>query len=150
MATGTNVLLGRHTLAEVAAVTWTEGTADYVVGSYTTIALLYRDGEDIETTVDMEEISGFAFARNPVPIAIGSRGTLNEILRYQTAPSILRAIFNETGYIAVRITEGATYKETLIGAISNGRRTIAKGKNVYSLDFETVNIGGANPVIVSS
>lgn len=147
---GLNPLLGRHTIEEVAPVTYDEAAGTLTVGSYTAINAYYRQpgSEDSETA--LENINGFGFNANPVPIEQSGNVEIAEILRNQIAPSVLRGIYNVTNYIAIRRQEGSVYKETHICVIARGGRQFAKGTNLYSLSCQRVETGAANPTLVIS
>jgi len=143
---GLNPLLGRHTTVEVAPITFNESTGVYTIGSYTAIRITERQPHSDRYSAETENINGFGFRKNPVTLEIGTSLSLGEIMRNQSAPSILRAILDVTDCIAVRITEN-TYRSVYRCRILSGEPRISKGQCTYEITAETIEDGAANPTI---
>ncbi len=143
---GLNPLLGRHTTVEVAPITFNESTGVYTIGSYTAIRITERQPHNDRATVETENINGFGFRKNPVALEVGSSVTLSEILRNQAAPSVLRTIFDASGFMAIRITEN-TYRSVYRCLITSGGASVNKGQSTYEITAETIEDGAANPTI---
>lgn len=142
--------LGQHiTVVTIAPITYSAGTG--TVGTAKSIQAYLGEGGGISGSVDTENVSPVTSTkRNPVPLEVGTRITLTEILRKTgNDRDILAALYyGATLRCQIVYTRGGrTF--TMNGLMVSYDESTRKGAIGSTVVFESFDDGAANPGIGS-
>ncbi len=139
------------TVVTIAPITYSGGTG--TVGTPKSIQAYLGEGGGISGSVDTENVSPVTIVdRNPVPLEVGTRITLTEVLRRSgTDRDVLRALYyGNTLRCQVIYTRGGT-SFSLNGLMVSYDESTRKGAIGSTVVFESFHTpGSVNPAVTQS